>query len=388
MSQMEPGKAVKRLLLTLALFAPVHSSGNDPASRQEAESLLRNLDAEIHSLQLSLENARNLFANEQRALKSVDLEIQENARQLRELRSRQLQQQGKIDDLRSQQHAYLENLGKRSEQIADQLLAAYQSGRESRLKLILNQDSPARLNRLLAYYEYFSREQADRIRELRTALADLEELHNGLNRELDRLAGIEEQYRATERHLQQRREERRVVVDQLTARISGSEARLAELSRNRADLETLLQRLEDALSDIPADLGNFLHPGAQRGRLPMPVRGRVLHAFGQTRAAGLQWQGWLIEAAEGEDISAIAYGRVAYADWLRGYGLLMIIDHGEGFMSLYGNNESLLYEVGDWVQPGAVISTIGSTTGNGQGLYFELRNNGKAVDPASWLSRR
>lgn len=101
----------------------------------------------------------------------------------------------------------------------------------------------------------------------------------------------------------------------------------------------------------------------------------------------MHWQGWLIEAEPGSDVHVIAYGRVAYADWLRGYGLLMIIDHGDGILSLYGNNESLLYGVGDWVQPGTLISTVGASPGASQGLYFELRNHGKAIDPATWLSR-
>ena len=102
----------------------------------------------------------------------------------------------------------------------------------------------------------------------------------------------------------------------------------------------------------------------------------------------MAWQGWLIGADRGAEVRAVAYGRVAYADWLRGYGLLMIIDHGDGFMSLYGNNESLLFEPGDWVQPGEVIATVGDQPGNEQGLYFELRSSGRAIDPAQWIKRR
>ena len=115
--------------------------------------------------------------------------------------------------------------------------------------------------------------------------------------------------------------------------------------------------------------------------------GHVIHSFGQQRAAGMKWQGWLIKAETGTEVKNIAYGRVAFADWLRGYGLLMIIDHGQGFMSLYGYNESLLWEVGDWVEPGAVIATVGGSQGGEQGLYFEMRKDGKAVDPAVWLKR-
>ena len=119
----------------------------------------------------------------------------------------------------------------------------------------------------------------------------------------------------------------------------------------------------------------------------MPVKGRVRHVFGQPRTAGMRWQGWLIAANNGTEVNPVAYGRVAFSDWLRGYGLLMIIDHGDGFMSLYSNNESLLHEVGDWVEPGEAISTVGTNPMTGSGLYFEIRKNGKAMDPAVWLKR-
>jgi len=141
------------------------------------------------------------------------------------------------------------------------------------------------------------------------------------------------------------------------------------------------------LADIPANLGKQHDLNGLKGRMPLPAEGRVKHAFGQPRTGGLRWQGWLIDAKPGSEVKSVAYGRVAYSDWLRGYGLLMIIDHGDGYMSLYANNESLLREVGDWVEPGSDISTVGTSPVNGDGLYFEIRKNGKAMDPAVWLKR-
>jgi len=186
--------------------------------------------------------------------------------------------------------------------------------------------------------------------------------------------------------IQNHRAERKSVLMGLASQIDSEQARLTELSRNQQDLEALLRSLSSALADIPSDLGQYLSIREQRGSIPVPISGRVLHAFGQRRLGGLNWQGWLIESERGSDVHVIAYGRVAYADWLRGYGLLMIIDHGDGIMSLYGHNESLLFGVGDWVQPGTVICTVGENPGNDQGLYFEMRKNGKVVDPASWLT--
>jgi septal ring factor EnvC (AmiA/AmiB activator) len=183
------------------------------------------------------------------------------------------------------------------------------------------------------------------------------------------------------------RESRQRAIDDLNEQISTDEARLAELQRNRADLEALLNKLQDVLADIPADLGKRQRPAQLKGELPMPVNGRVRYAYGQPRTAGLRWQGWLIGARTGSEVEAIAYGRVAFADWLRGYGLLLILDHGDGFMTLYGNNESLLFEVGDWVEPGTVVATVGASALSGDGLYFEIRRDGKALDPAAWIKR-
>jgi septal ring factor EnvC (AmiA/AmiB activator) len=183
------------------------------------------------------------------------------------------------------------------------------------------------------------------------------------------------------------RHDRLQLIAQLDTRIGSDQARLQELQQNREDLARLLERLEDALADIPADLGSRLGVAQQKGRLPMPAAGRVHHAFGQQRAGTLDWQGWLIGVEAGSEVHSVAYGRVAFADWLRGYGLMLIIDHGDGFLSLYGNNESLLAEVGDWVEPGELISVVGSNPGMSQGLYFELRKDGKALDPAARIQR-
>jgi septal ring factor EnvC (AmiA/AmiB activator) len=187
--------------------------------------------------------------------------------------------------------------------------------------------------------------------------------------------------------IKKQREERQVITDSLSSRIDADKARLTELQQNRKDLQALLETLSNALADITADLGKRRGPKELKGNLPMPVKGPVKFAYGQARSVGLSWQGWLISAASGSEVNNIAYGRVAFSDWLRGYGLLMIIDHGDGFMSLYGNNESLLHEVGDWIEPGAAISTVGSSSQSGAGLYFEIRKNGKALDPAAWLKR-
>ncbi|MGD9020450.1 MAG: peptidoglycan DD-metalloendopeptidase family protein, partial [Lysobacterales bacterium] len=232
-----------------------------------------------------------------------------------------------------------------------------------------------------------SRSQAEQISELRAVLVELDQMQARINAELSALDTVQAEQRSVLDEMTLQRQSRQTAINELHEQISTDEQRLAELQRNRADLEALLDRLSDALADIPADLGKRQRPGQLKGELQMPVQGRVRYAYGQPRTAGLRWQGWLIKARTGSEVKAIAYGRVAFADWLRGYGLLLILDHGDGFMTLYGNNESLLFEVGDWVEPGTVVATVGANALGGDGLYFEIRRNGKALDPAVWIKR-
>jgi septal ring factor EnvC (AmiA/AmiB activator) len=353
--------------------------------RTKAESALEGVRQEIGILQKKLESSRAEHANEHARLREVDLQIQAANLEFRKLEKQRRSHLDELAGLERQRNDYLVRLEQRHDQLAEQIRASYRLDSQSRLKLILNQASPAQLGRMLAYYDYINRAQVSKISGLKEAINTLDAMQQSIDQELSRLEMVQTEQRAVMDELDQQRKQRRILLAELDERIDNEESRLRELERNQQDLETLLERLTDVLADIPADLGKHLGIARQKGRIPMPVKGPVRHAFGQSRGGGLHWQGWLITAMAGSEVSTIAYGRVAFADWLRGYGLLMIIDHGEGFMSLYGHNESLLYEVGDWVEPGEVISVVGVRTGDDQGLYFELRKNGKSVDPAACL---
>ncbi|MCP4046343.1 MAG: peptidoglycan DD-metalloendopeptidase family protein [Gammaproteobacteria bacterium] len=370
--------------LTLGWMA---GQADEVLTKTEAESQLKQLQTQISGLKKELERNRITLSDEQKALRASDLEIQANALELRKLESARQLHETELSDLDTERQDYLNSLDQRRTMLARQIMAAYRLGRESRLKLVLNQDSPALLSRTLAYYDYFSRSQTSQIAELREVLVTLDAMQTKINIELSALDEVQKDQQTVLDEMTGQRDERQIIIDNLSSQISTDVTRLAEMQNNRKDLEALLESLSDALADIPADLGKRLGPGDLKGQMPIPVKGRVKHAYGQPRTAGLHWQGWLIGAHSGSEVNAIAYGRVAYSDWLRGYGLLMIIDHGDGFMSLYANNESLLREVGDWVEPGATISTVGSVPLSGDGLYFEIRKNGKAMDPAVWLKR-
>lgn len=384
-----PVASLLAALLWLALPASV-TPGEDVVQdmgQAEAEAHLGQVLEEIAQLQARLEASRVEQRTEQGRLKELDLEIQQASRALRSLRDQQREHQQELDSLQGQRTGYLAQIRQRMDQLAEQLRWSYRNNRQSRIKLVLNQDDPALLGRMLAYYDYYASAQAERIGLLRDTLTTLEAMQQSIDLELTQLTQLAaEQQEALDR-LGVRREQRQVLLAQLASQIESESSRLQELERNRQALETLVERLSDVLSDIPADLGNRVGVETQKGRLPMPLRGPVKHAFGQSRGGGLKWQGWLIGAEAGTEVSSIAYGRIAFADWLRGYGLLTIIDHGQGYMSLYGNNESLLHEAGAWVEPGEVISVVGANEGSDQGLYFELRKGGKAIDPAAWMAR-
>jgi septal ring factor EnvC (AmiA/AmiB activator) len=360
---------------------------NDNLTKEEAETQLKTLRTKIGNLQKDLEQTRTSLTSEQKALKAADLEIQKSALALRELESTRQIHERELSKLNSERKNYLDSLDKRRTILAEQINAAYRLGRESRLKLVLNQDSPALLSRTLAYYDYFSRSQAQQISELREVIHTLDQMQTNINVELSALDEVQKNQQTVIDEMTGQRNQRQVVIETLSSQIDTGETRLEELQRDRQDLEALLERLSDVLADIPSDLGHKNGLIDLKGKMPLPVKGRVRHAFGQARTAGLRWQGWLIGTDAGSEVKTIAYGRVAYSDWLRGYGLLMIIDHGDGFMSLYANNESLLKEVGDWVESGSRISTVGSSPLNGDGLYFEIRKDGKAMDPAVWIKR-
>lgn len=373
------------LLLGLGLHCSYATAQNP--ERAQAESRLNQVTLAINQLQRQLEASRADHRKEQARIRETDLAIQRTNLSFRTLEQERILHLAELAELERKRDAFLASLDERLGQLAEQVRSSYRMGNQSRMKLILNQDDPSGLSRMLAYYDYLNRAQVRKISGLKESLATLDGMQQSIDRELLRIQEVQNEQRIVLDELNQQRETRILLLSQLSGQISSGESRMQELEQNRKDLESLLERLTDVLADIPADLGSRAGVARQKGKLLMPLDGPVKHAYGQQRAGGLRWQGWLIGSAAGAEVKAVAYGRIAFADWLRGYGLMMIIDHGQGYLSLYGHNESLLHEVGTWVEAGEAISIVGSNPGSDQGLYFELRKNGKAVDPAAWLER-
>lgn len=270
------------------------------------------------------------------------------------------------------------------EALAGQLRAAYLIGREEPLKLLLNQREPARAGRMFAYYGYFGRARAEQLERIREQIAELDALQARLENEDSRLAELEQERLRELGQLEAARNERGAVLAKVQSESRSRVATLERLRREQAALEKLLRELRRAAERFPTDSRDpFVR---LRGNLAWPVDGRLVARFGETRAGGLKWDGVLIAAERGTPVRAIYHGRVIYADWLAGLGLLVIVDHGGGFMSLYGHNDSLLRRVGERVTAGDPLAEVGDTGGRPRPeLYFEIRRSARPVDPRPWF---
>jgi murein hydrolase activator len=269
--------------------------------------------------------------------------------------------------------------------LAAELRTAYVGGRQEQLKLLLSQEDPATLGRMLVYYSYFGRARAGKIAEIQDIVAKLDEDAAAESAERERLAALEAESRQELSAVDAARGERSKALRAMNAQIKTSSDSISKLKREAASLEKLVADLRRAMSELPPTGGQAFEK--VRGRLAWPVDGKLTARFGQPRGGGLQWNGVMIEATRGAAVKALYDGRVAYADWLPGMGLLIIVDHG-GYMSLYAHNEQLYKKVGDRVQGGEAIATVGDSGGRNQpGLYLEIRRGTRPVDPVPWFRR-
>ena len=379
---------VKLILVLLLLILVVSDGLAETAKQKKTSQQIEQLARQIRSLQEDLEGARDQFGVQQQELKQMDLEIQSNRLDLRQFQQQAKEQQLEISKLEENQQEILAELGLEKNQLAEQLRQAWLLGRGNQLKLLLNQDDLSEGSRMLTYYRYFNQSRLTQIDEFDQQLEVLEDNHRQLRTAERVLLELQAEAESALAVLEGKRKLRQASVVELDRQIVAKSSKLTELKQDRKDLETLLERLQDLLGDIPEDLGSESSLQSMKGKLPQPVKGRIRYRYGDPRSGDMRWKGWFFEAKVGTDIHSIAKGRIAYADWLRGYGLLIIIDHGDGFMSLYSNNESLFKAVGEWVDTGETIAQSGPAVNNSyDGLYFELRHAGKALNPRSWLKK-
>jgi murein hydrolase activator len=357
------------------------------AQEREAARKLEAVRAEIAQLTQAQRAREGERGDATKALREADQEVNREARALREVDAALALQNEELARLEQQRDALSQRLGTQREALAQLLRSAYALGRHEQLRLLLAQERIEELARVLAYHRYFQRDRVGRIEALREQLRELAQLGQAVAAKQLELAASRSAKEQRIAELETQRQARRQLLATLEAQFKDAQSRLAALGRDERALLQLLESLRDVFADIPRQIEQARPFGERRGALQRPLQGKLLSGFGGRLPDGRTSQGWLIDAAAGATVGAIAPGRVAFADWLKGYGLLVIVDHGDGWMSLYAQNDSVLREVGEWVGPGDALAGVGSSGGQqAAALYFELRRKGQPVDPKGWFA--
>lgn len=378
-----------RLIRILALAAFMSGAlAQESDLTQIKEQELEEVREQISRLKQSMDRraaARDRITGE---LQAAEVRISETRLHLRELERQHAFSRKKKAELDGRLEVKATELAEESRQLAAQVRSAYTSGQQERMKLLLNQHDPATLGRLMTYYRYFSEFRSENIDAVNGHIRELGDLREQAAAEEIRLGGLARARTADLRELKTAQEKRQGLLTTLQFKIAQEGSEIERLAAQEQDLARLIAELTTILSDYPITSEEPFRD--LKGRLTWPIAGSLLHDFGQPRASGhLKWHGVVLAAPRGREIRAVYHGRVIFADWLAGMGLLVIVDHGEGYMTLYGYNETTLKIAGDWVAPGDVIATVGDSGGQVRsGLYFEIRQGTKTLNPRSWVTRQ
>ena len=360
-----------------------------PAARPETDT--KKTEAQLAAVRAEIERITREVAASQverdrltRDLKSAELSVGEAREAWLEVRRQRAEGAARRAQLASEQHTRETQLDENRTALAAQMRAAYTLGRQEPLKLLLNQKDPALAGRMFVYYSYFGRARAGQIKLIEDDVQRIAELGSELEVQDAKLAELEKQQRAQLATLETAREKRSQVLASLEAQSHSRAQSLERLKGEQAGLERLLRELRAAMARFPVE-GNDAFTRL-RGKLSWPVSGQLIARFGDARAGGVHWDGVLVATERGTPVKAVCAGRVIYADWLPGLGLLTIVDHGDGYLSLYGHNDRLLKAAGEEVAAGDAIAAAGDSGGSSRPeLYFEIRKGGKPVDPRPWF---
>lgn len=378
------------LIATLLLGGVISPHLANAANEQQR---LQQLRSNITELRQGIGTDKQQQSQLQKDLKRLERIVADTNIKLRNTEEKLTQQRQAQRQLENEALSLSHKLDQQKQLLSQQLRASFTPTEQQTLKLLLNQSSPAETSRNLTYYSYFSRAQQQTITLTRNNIEKLHVTNEELQKGSDKLEALKQQQQDEQNKLAARRAEQKTLIAKLDSRIQGNQQSLATMLADERGLTNLLQELEakrvleekrakerSREKEVPA-------PSKIKGKLQWPLQGKIKHSFGDPRNQGrMTWQGLMISGKEGQEIHAIASGKVVFADWMRGYGLLLIIDHGNGLMSLYGHNQQLHKKTGDTAGSNEVIATLGSSdNGEEAGLYFELRHKGKPVDPEKWL---
>jgi septal ring factor EnvC (AmiA/AmiB activator) len=367
------------------VFAPEGIAADPSPAKAEAD--LKAVKTQIDKVKAAMERdagKRDKLTREiEESEKTVGAARDELEKLRRERAERTARRAGLAEERSREQAALARDRGA----LAGQLRAASMIGQQEPLKLLLNQRDPGQTGRVLVYYQYFGRARATQIAAIDAHLADLARLDAELAAEEERLAALEARQKGELSRLTEARERRGRALVALDTESKNRAKELERLKEQQESLEKLvreLRRAQERMPKFPTDSKDAF--AKLRGRLTWPVAGKLAASYGQTRAGGVKWDGMLFTGSQGSPVRAVYHGRVVYADWLSGLGLLIIVDHGDGYLSLYGHNERLYKDVGERVTAGDTIATLGDSGGRPRPeLYFEIRKAGRPIDPRPWF---
>ncbi len=380
-----------RIIIMVVLLAAGHAGQAQEANGELTEVKERELEdvrGRISVLKQSMDASAAERDRLTAELQEAEVAISEQRMRLKEIERQQRYAIDKKKELDADLALREAHLDAESTALAAQVRAAFMSGSQEKIRLLLNQRDPATLGRLMAYYRYLNDYRGENIESVVAEIQKLDALKGQIAAEEARLGELARTRYTELTHLNRSQEERAALLASLRQKIDSEGQEVGRLAAQEKDLTRLIAELSSILSDYPISSEEPF--SAHKGKLTWPVAGTLLHDFGQPRLGGtIKWNGVVLAAPRGREVRAVYHGRIAFADWLAGMGLLVIVDHGDGYMTLYGYNETILKNAGDWVAPGDVIATVGDSGGQSRaGLYFELRRGKQPVNPRQWVTRR
>ena len=377
------------IILFLVLLPVISAQAEQSVSQVDIEARLKTLEKEISNYKETLNSSHGQKSEIETTLERNEQRINKLLNEIDTIEKELDTTKDKVSSLTEKQKELLTVKSEQQYYIEQQVRAAYEIGSQEYLKVLLNQEDPNEIARMLTYYDYFNQARSRQIESYNLTLLDLDRVTQELDEETVVLESQRKALGAQQKSLANVQKEKQTTLKVLINQISTTGSALSKLKQDRRRLEQLLDKLQESLVNLDEPRSAQPFAGMQ-GKLLLPVEGRIIHRFGNQRNQGkLKWHGIFIDAAEGESVYAVHYGRVVFSDWLRGFGLLMIISHGEGYMSLYGHNQALFRETGDWVSAGEVIAAVGDSGGQDKtGLYFEIRIDGKPNNPQNWCVTR
>ena len=378
-------KIITKILMIAVIFGiPFTSAETD----SEREAKLKALRQTMDELRRELESTKGTRDDLLKTLEQAEKKVGNLSKKAKNLDQKLEDRQQKLKDLNQERSQLFENKKEQQQQVGQYINSAYRIGQQSTLRLLLNQEDPAKVSRNMKYYDRIINARSQKIEEFKHVIARINSIEPEIRYEKQLISREVNQLNLQKEGLEKAQSQRKHTLASLEKTIKNQDQQLSSMKVDRKRLEKLLNRVSNYIQDIKLGAKETAFTG-MKGKLPWPTRGKLTKRFGSSRVSNkLKWEGWVISSKPGTPVQSVHHGQVVFSDYLRGHGLLVIVDHGKGYLSLYAHNQALYKELGEWVNQGDVIASVGDSGGlQKHALYFELRHKGKPINPKHWLNK-